>query len=120
MPPYRFLFEKRKIERHPSPEALVLPGDLAPPGYEVVPKPAAKALAAYLVSLRADAPLFIAPVTVAAAAPTPTNGPGPSGDVHQCRAGRTLPPNESRTRQSLPMTRKPPSRRRAVWRFPSG
>ena len=59
MPPYRFLFEKRSIRRQPSPEALVLPGDLAPPaGYEVVPKPAAKALAAYLVSLRADAPLL--------------------------------------------------------------
>jgi cbb3-type cytochrome oxidase cytochrome c subunit len=80
MPQYRFLFEKRKIERHPSPEALVLTGDLAPtPGYEVVPKPAAKALVTYLVSLRADAPLFVAPVTVAAAAaPMPTNGPAPS------------------------------------------
>ena len=27
MPPYRFLFEKRRIERRPSPEALVLPPD---------------------------------------------------------------------------------------------
>jgi cbb3-type cytochrome oxidase cytochrome c subunit len=69
MPPYRFLFKKRKIRLQPSPEALVLPAELAPPaGYEVVPKPAAKALAAYLASLRADAPLFIAPMTVPAAA----------------------------------------------------
>ncbi len=69
MPPYRFLFEKRRIERVRSPEALELPPGLAPgPGYEIVPKPEAEALAAYLTSLRADAPLFAAPVTVAAAA----------------------------------------------------
>ena len=76
MPPYRFLFENRKVRFQPSPEALVLPAELAPPaGYEIVPKPAAKALAAYLVSLRADAPLFIAPFTVPAsdAAAAPTN-----------------------------------------------
>jgi cytochrome c oxidase cbb3-type subunit 2 len=80
MPPYRFLFEKRAIERGPSPEALVLPGKLAPPpGYEVVPKSAAKALAAYLVSLHTDAPLFDAPMTVAsAAAVTTTNSPATS------------------------------------------
>jgi len=66
MPPYRFLFEKRKIERRPSPDAMVLPRDLAPPpGYEIVPKPEAGALVAYLLSLRADAPLFEAPLTVA-------------------------------------------------------
>ena len=80
MPPYRFLFEKRKIEGPPSPEALVIPAGLAPPpGYEVVPTPAARALAAYLVSLHADAPLFVAPMTVAsAAAATATNSPAAS------------------------------------------
>jgi cbb3-type cytochrome oxidase cytochrome c subunit len=80
MPPYRFLFEKRKIERRPSSEALVLPANAAPePGYEIVPKPAAKALAAYLVNLHADAPLFVAPLTVASApAATPTNSPAVS------------------------------------------
>jgi cytochrome c oxidase cbb3-type subunit II len=68
MPPYRFLFEKRKVEQDPSPDALVLPPELAPPpGYEIRPKPAAKALAAYLVNLRADAPLYVAPMTAAAA-----------------------------------------------------
>jgi cbb3-type cytochrome oxidase cytochrome c subunit len=68
MPPYPFLFEKRRIGRHPSPGALVLTGDLAPPpGYEVVPTQAAVALAAYLTSLHADAPLFVAPLTVASA-----------------------------------------------------
>ena len=75
MPPYRFLFERRQAERHPSPDALVLPGDLAPPrGYEVVPTQAAKALAAYLVNLHANAPLFVAPLTVATGpAATATN-----------------------------------------------
>jgi cbb3-type cytochrome oxidase cytochrome c subunit len=67
MPPYRFLFEKRKVDRQPSPEALVLPPEAAlPAGYEIVPKPAARALAAYLVSLRAEAPLFTAPLTAPA------------------------------------------------------
>jgi cytochrome c oxidase cbb3-type subunit 2 len=78
MPPYRFLFEQRKIAYRPSPDALALPGDLAPgAGYEVVPTPAAKALAAYLAALRADAPLYNAPVTLPAAAATPssTNAP---------------------------------------------
>jgi cytochrome c oxidase cbb3-type subunit 2 len=78
MPPYRFLFEKRRIERRPSPEALALPGELGPgAGYELVPKPAAKALVAYLTNLRADAPLFNAPRTLPAPAGTPasTNAP---------------------------------------------
>lgn len=74
MPPYRFLFEKRKIQRSSSPEALVLPPELAPePGCEVVPTHEAKALAAYLISLRADAPLFVAPLT--AASSLGTNAP---------------------------------------------
>jgi cytochrome c oxidase cbb3-type subunit II len=77
MPPYRFLFKKQKIDRAPSPDALVLPAQIAPePGFEVVPTERAKALAAYLVSLRSDTPLFSAPVTVAAAAIAPaTNNP---------------------------------------------
>jgi cbb3-type cytochrome oxidase cytochrome c subunit len=75
MPPYRFLFETRRIERVASPDALALPADVAPPsGYEIVPKPEAKALAAYLISLRADAPLFVAPLSEVSA-PTATNAP---------------------------------------------
>lgn len=71
MPPYRFLFEKRKIEREISPDALVLPKQLAPEsGYEIVPKTQAKALVAYLQSLRVDAPLFVAPLSVATAPST--------------------------------------------------
>lgn len=77
MPAYRFLFEKRRIGRTPSLDALQLPGDLAPEaGFEIVPREEARLLAAYLVSLRAEAPLFEAPVTVAqAAVATNTNSP---------------------------------------------
>ena len=77
MPLYRFLFEKRPIERVRSPEALVLPPELAPePGYEILPKPEATALVAYLLSLRANEPLFSAPVSIATAvAAADTNAP---------------------------------------------
>jgi cytochrome c oxidase cbb3-type subunit 2 len=58
MPPFRFLFERRRIGRQLSPEALPLTGAWAPPpGYEVVPKAEAKALVEYLLSLKANAPL---------------------------------------------------------------
>ena len=64
MPPFRYLFELRKIGAAPSPDALQFPKEFAPPaGYEVVPKPEAKQLAAYLLSLRANAPLYSAPIT---------------------------------------------------------
>jgi cbb3-type cytochrome oxidase cytochrome c subunit len=85
MPSYRFLFQTRRAGQTNSPDALVFaantPAKLLPPsGYEVVPTPEAKALAAYLVSLRADAPLFDAPFSVAAAAaPASTNAPAPAG-----------------------------------------
>jgi len=76
MPPYRFMFEKRRIERAPSPDALVLTGDLAPErGYEIVPKPAARALAAYLTSLHANEPLFETPLTLPPPPPPATNAP---------------------------------------------
>jgi cytochrome c oxidase cbb3-type subunit 2 len=81
MPPYRFLFEKRKIEYRPSPDALVLPPELAPPaGYEIVPTPAARALVAYLLSLRSDAPIFSAPYTTLAA---PANNGGTNAPAGQ-------------------------------------
>jgi cbb3-type cytochrome oxidase cytochrome c subunit len=83
MPPYRFLFEKRKVGLEPSPEALALPPELAPEaGYELVPTQAAKSLAAYLVSLRADAPLFVAPLASASAiTEATTNAPAGSAPV---------------------------------------
>ncbi|MGA3284436.1 MAG: cbb3-type cytochrome c oxidase subunit II [Verrucomicrobiota bacterium] len=64
MPPFRYLFEVRKIGGAPSPNALVFPKGFGPPaGFEVVPKPEAKELAAYLLSLRANVPLYSAPFT---------------------------------------------------------
>jgi len=64
MPPFRYLFEVRKIGREPSPDVLKLPPEFAPPaGYEVVPQPEARELAAYLLSLRANAPLYSAPIS---------------------------------------------------------
>lgn len=54
MPPYRFLFRKQRIdETGPSPKALRLAAEFAPPaGYEVVPTDDALALVAYLQSLK--------------------------------------------------------------------
>ena len=64
MPPFRFLFETKKIGAAPSPDALNLPKGFEPPtGYEIVPTDDAKNLAAYLLSLRADVPLYDAPFT---------------------------------------------------------
>lgn len=74
MPPYRYLFEKRKVGHEPSPDALRLNGDLLPEaGYEIVPKPEARALVAYLLNLRAEAPLFEAPFTPPARKSPETN-----------------------------------------------
>lgn len=73
MPPFRFLFETRKIAGAPSPDALRLPKELAPPAsYEVVPTDDAKNLVAYLLSLRANVPLYDAPFTALQAS---TNSP---------------------------------------------
>ena len=79
MPPYRYLFEKRRIERARSPDALALTGKLAPEkDFEIVPKREAKALVNYLLSLRADVALFNAPVknTVSVPPPPTNNVPG--------------------------------------------
>jgi len=64
MPSFKFLFEVRKINGSRSSDALDLPKEFAPAdGFEVVPKPEAKELVAYLLSLRADVPLYEAPFT---------------------------------------------------------
>ena len=70
MPPYAFLFEKRKVQpgQTQSPGALKLDG---PSDYEVVPSEAARDLVAYLLSLRSDTPLFEAPLPL----PPKTNAP---------------------------------------------
>lgn len=74
MPAYRFLFEKRKVGKVVSADALQLTGEFAPPaGFEIVPTDEARALVAYLLSLRADAPLFESPVTPPPAPAVATN-----------------------------------------------
>jgi cbb3-type cytochrome oxidase cytochrome c subunit len=91
MPSYRFLFEKRKIIHAPSAEALQLKGNLAPEaGYEIVPRPEAKALVAYLTSLRAEEPLFVAPRSVSAA-PTSSGTNAAAGGTN-APAGNTNAP----------------------------
>ncbi len=62
MPPYRFLFTKHKLGfgEQASEDAIPVGKD-AVPGYEVVPGEGAKALVAYLQSLRSDAILFETP-----------------------------------------------------------
>ena len=63
MPAYPYLFEKRRVEGEPSAHALKLEGEYAPEaGYEIVPKPEAYSLVAYLLSLRATTSLPEAPI----------------------------------------------------------
>lgn len=59
MPSYRYLYKMRKIQGQPSDDAVQgLRGPHAPPpGYEVVPTDEAKALVAYLLSLKRNYPL---------------------------------------------------------------
>jgi len=95
MPPYGFLFEKRRIQHTPSPEALK--GLSTDPGYEVIPTEKATALAAYLVSLRSDAPLFVAPLTVPAPAAEPGTNNVTSGSTNAVVAPATSPGATSTT-----------------------
>ncbi len=74
-PPYRYLFDVRKISGKRSFDALDISGEDAPKdGYEVVPKPEARALVAYLLSLDRSHPLkeaAAAPAAPATTAPAP-------------------------------------------------
>jgi len=77
MPPYRYLFNKRKLIEGEKPGLGALPAN-AEPGYEITPRPEAEALLAYLMSLKADAPLAEAPVPappVKATPPAPAPAP---------------------------------------------
>jgi cytochrome c oxidase cbb3-type subunit 2 len=62
MPPYRYLFEKRRLAPGQRPSEGALKLDNTPEGYEIVPSDSATALAAYLVSLRSHVDLFEAPL----------------------------------------------------------
>ena len=80
MPAYRYLFETRPVGKRPSPDALKLTGQFAPPaGFEVVPKPEAQKLVAYLQSLRVETSLFEAPLTPVPAPVADTNAPAAGG-----------------------------------------
>ncbi len=84
MPRHAFLFQERLVQpgEGPSPQALPLDGEFAPPAaYEVVPKPEAMRLVKYLEGLRSDTWFFeVFPASPAAtstnASPTvPANPP---------------------------------------------
>jgi cytochrome c oxidase cbb3-type subunit II len=92
MPPYRYLFTKRKVAGRPAPEALKLTGKFAPgPGWEIVPKPEARALIAYLLSLHSEATLFETPMPA-----PPTNAP-PAFTNALVPAGTNMAANPSAT-----------------------
>lgn len=86
MPPYRFLFEQRKIVGEPSPDALNLPSAYAdgtplPPhslpaeGYEIVPSERAASLVAYLIA-RKDVYAYPETRNVVPEEPAATTGGG--------------------------------------------
>jgi hypothetical protein len=85
MPPYRYLFEKRRLEPgEPKPDnaILVLNRNQSGEREAIIPKPEAEALAAYLISLKADVPLpnapaYVPPTTVSPAEVGSTNGAAP-------------------------------------------
>ena len=78
MPPYRYLFNKRKVADGEKRATNALPA-MVEPGYEITPTADAEALVAYLMSLDASASLSEAPVpappvkavTAVVAAPVP-------------------------------------------------
>lgn len=62
MPSYSYLYTQRRIQGERSADALDLePGLAAPEGYEIVPTEEARALVAYLMSLKQNYPLPEAP-----------------------------------------------------------
>ena len=91
MPRYGYLFEKHKLAegRKPSPSAL--PADTEP-GYEIIPKPEAHALVAYLLSLQALPPLFEAPVP---GAPKPSGAAAPATNAAAAPAPAVAPTTAS-------------------------
>ena len=100
MPAYKYLFDVRKIGRAPSPEALVAaPNWAAPAGYEIVPRPAARALAAYVANLRQEPYLFEAPPP-----PSSINTNTPAGGTNAPAAGSGVPALPGGTNASNPQS----------------
>jgi len=80
MPAYPFLFEKRPLKpgAKPSPDAIQLGKDTPSDGFEIIPSSDAKALVAYLLSLRHDASLAERAVPRPPRIPTPSTNAAPS------------------------------------------
>lgn len=86
MPPSRFLFEVRPLRGQKSPDALDVPAEFAPSGFDakaqqIVPKPEALALVQYLIHSQAEPYLF--------ETPPPLKPKKPAGAVD---AGTNAPP----------------------------
>jgi cytochrome c oxidase cbb3-type subunit II len=84
MPSYAYMFEKRKIQGARSPDALPLD---TMSGFEVVPNPEARALAAYVANLHQDGYLFEAPPP-----PGMTNAPATNAPAGTTNAAMTNSP----------------------------
>jgi cbb3-type cytochrome oxidase cytochrome c subunit len=97
MPRFPFLFEKRPRNAHPASDALPISGKM-----EIVPTREARALAAYLISLRAEMPLFEAP------GPQVGGGGGGAGSTNQSGATMgTNSPTAAATNASAPSATAP-------------
>ena len=81
MPQYPYLFQKLKIRGQRSDKALTLPPGTVKEGYEVVPTREATALVQYLISLRAETPIFEAPLN-----PKPAPAPQATNQTNQASA----------------------------------
>jgi cytochrome c oxidase cbb3-type subunit 2 len=106
MPSYRYLFDVRKIGRAPSANALPVRPEFAPPaGYEIVPRTAARALAAYVAALRQEPYLFEAPPppgTVYTNAPAGGTNAPPNGT--NATIGTNVPPLPAGTNAANPQS----------------
>jgi cytochrome c oxidase cbb3-type subunit 2 len=99
MPPYRFLFEVRKLGLGEKPSLEALPAEVgAAAGYEILPTDDARALVAYLLSLHSEAVLYEAPPPktnkVAAASSTNTPAAGASSNAPATNATSTNVPGK--------------------------
>jgi cytochrome c oxidase cbb3-type subunit II len=94
MPPYRYLFEKRKLKFGEKPSDDALPVANLAAGYEVVPTDDARALAAYLISLHSDSVLFEAP-------PVKTTNAPPAATSTNAAPATNAPPAAGATNQPV-------------------
>ena len=93
MPPYQFLFDRRKLK--PGEASSVNLANTGDSGSGVVALPEAVALADYLLSLRLDTPLYEAPFPGAATnkiATVSTNAPGTNVVSTNASATSNVPP----------------------------